>query len=193
VIRCSSRTASQQFCLLKGGLATDDALRVNPRHRLGIDAPASVVLCPMSIREISIFLARSNGEYINERVAWGDDVERATREAAEQTHSVFPNGKPAPGHRLFRVECNGVAVGVIWIGPLRPEQPTCYWVWDVVIDEAHRAQGFGRAAMLLAEQEARAAGATELGLNVVDTNTIARRLYASLGYAPTSTHMSKRL
>jgi GNAT superfamily N-acetyltransferase len=147
----------------------------------------------MSSTEITIFLARSNDEYVTERVAWGDNIERATREAAAQTDAAFPNGKPAPGHLLFHVECDNVAVGALWIGPLRPERPTHYWVWDVLIDEPHRAQGFGRAAMVLAEQEARAAGATELGMNVVDTNTVARHLYESLGYAPTSTHMSKKL
>jgi GNAT superfamily N-acetyltransferase len=147
----------------------------------------------MSNTEITAFLARSNDEYINERVAWGDSVERATREASEQTDVAFPNGKPARGHLIFHIECDGVAVGALWIGPVRPELPTHFWVWDVMIDDPHRARGFGRAAMLLAEHEARAAGATDLGLNVIDTNRVARHLYESLGYAPTSTHMAKRL
>jgi ribosomal protein S18 acetylase RimI-like enzyme len=47
--------------------------------------------------------------------------------------------------------------------------------------------------MLLAEHEARDVGATELGLNVFGSNTIARHLYESLGYAPTSIRMLKRL
>jgi ribosomal protein S18 acetylase RimI-like enzyme len=100
---------------------------------------------------------------------------------------------PPPGHLVFTVEHDDTAVGALWIGPLRPEQPTHYWVWDITIDEAHRGRGFGKETMLLAEREARSVGATELGLNVFGSNTIARHLYESLGYAPTSIRMSKSL
>jgi ribosomal protein S18 acetylase RimI-like enzyme len=47
--------------------------------------------------------------------------------------------------------------------------------------------------MLLAEDEARKRGATELGLNVFGTNAVARHLYESLGYNPTSIRMAKKL
>jgi ribosomal protein S18 acetylase RimI-like enzyme len=56
-----------------------------------------------------------------------------------------------------------------------------------------RGRGFGRAAMVLAEQEARRGGARRLGLNVFGTNTVARSLYESLGYEITELQMSKEL
>ena len=81
--------------------------------------------------------------------------------------SMLPDGVPAPGHHHYRVvDDDGVTVGSLWIGPHAPEQPEAYWVWNVEIDEAHRGRGFGRAAMVLAEHEARAHGATDIGLNV---------------------------
>ena len=47
--------------------------------------------------------------------------------------------------------------------------------------------------MLLAEHEAREAGATDLGLNVFADNTVARHLYDRLGYRAVATRMSKKL
>ncbi|HEY2127852.1 MAG TPA: hypothetical protein VGH77_11780 [Streptosporangiaceae bacterium] len=48
-------------------------------------------------------------------------------------------------------------------------------------------------SMLLAETEARARGMRSLGLNVHGSNTIARSLYASLGYHVTTQQMKKTL
>ena len=68
-----------------------------------------------------------------------------------------------------------------------------FWVWKVAVDEPHRGQGLGRAAMLLAEEVARAHGATELGLSVFGHNAAARHLYESMGYITKSVQMRKSL
>jgi ribosomal protein S18 acetylase RimI-like enzyme len=65
------------------------------------------------------------------------------------------------------------------------------WVWSVALDEEHRGRGLGRAAMLLAEDEARRRGATEIGLNVFGFNDVALGLYRSLGYESVSVQMRK--
>ncbi|WP_346426683.1 GNAT family N-acetyltransferase [Streptomyces sp. YIM 130001] len=63
----------------------------------------------------------------------------------------------------------------------------------MVIDADQRGQGFGRAAMVLGEEYARAQGAHTLGLSVFGFNTGARGLYESLGYETTSVKLHKRL
>ena len=88
----------------------------------------------------------------------------------------------------------GTAVGMLWIGPQQPaDQPGAFWVFYVRIEEVFRGQGYGRAAMELAESEARSRGASELGLNVFGHNQVARRLYESMGYIATSIRMKKDL
>lgn len=67
------------------------------------------------------------------------------------------------------------------------------WVYDVEIDPAYSGRGYGRAAMLLAEAEARSAGMTSIGLNVHGQNAVARSLYDSLGYAVMALQMKKPL
>ncbi len=147
----------------------------------------------MTDAEITEFIVASRAGYIAQRVESGDDIAVAAREADEQSAAMFPDGQPGPGHALYRVEDDGEPVGSLWIGPASPDQPDSCWIWDIVIDEAHRGRGFGKAAMLLAEDEARSKGAAELGLNVFGHNTVARRLYENLGYGTVSMRMSKPL
>ena len=67
------------------------------------------------------------------------------------------------------------------------------FIYDVEIDEAHRGKGYGRAAMELAEEQARALGIGRIELNVFGGNEVARKLYLSLGYVETSVQMGKDL
>jgi ribosomal protein S18 acetylase RimI-like enzyme len=148
----------------------------------------------MSEDEVGAFVVGAMGSYIEERIASGEQPDEARRVAKEQTGSFFPDGKPAPGHLLYRVVDDGAAdVGSLWIGPRTPGNPQAYWVWDVEIDAAHRGQGLGRVAMTLAEEAARNHGATELGLNVFGHNAVARSLYESMGYQTTAVNMRKSL
>ena len=150
-------------------------------------------LCPMAGPEIPEFLVASQADYIADRVASGEHSAVAKRIAEEQIAPLFPDGQPGPGQHLFRVEEDGESVGSLWIGLVSGDQPTTWWVWDITIDEEHRGRGLGKATMLLAEREARSHGATELGLNVFGSNTVAQHLYEQLGYRTVAVRMSKRL
>jgi ribosomal protein S18 acetylase RimI-like enzyme len=148
----------------------------------------------MNEDEVAAFVAGAESGYIDQRIASGENPDEARRIAGLQTKESFPDGRPAPGQLLFRVlDDEAAAVGSLWIGPRTPQNPAAYWVWDVEIEEAERGKGFGRAAMVLAEEAARARGATELGLNVFGHNTAARSLYESMGYQTAAINMRKPL
>ena len=87
---------------------------------------------------------------------------------------------------------DGDKVGHLWIGPRAPDDDDHWWVWDIEVDEAWRGRGLGRAAMELAEREARGRRCIEIGLTVIADNR-ARRLYESLGYREASVRMRKPL
>ena len=154
-----------------------------------------VSLRPLTDEEISEYIERQVEQYVEERVRSGERPDTARRIASGQSRALFPEGVPANGQLLFRVLGDeGTAVGMLWIGPQQPaDQPGAFWVWDVRIEEAHRGMGYGRAAMELAEAEARSRGASELGLNVFGHNQVARHLYESMGYTATSINMKKDL
>jgi ribosomal protein S18 acetylase RimI-like enzyme len=128
---------------------------------------------------------------------------QATRKAESDTASLLPDGVLTPGHEicwLRTVEAAGggepgpgTRVGRLWVAERTSHGAPILFVYDVAIDPPHRGRGYGRAAMLLAEEIARRRGLEEIGLNVFGGNTIARRLYRSLGYDERAVTMGKHL
>jgi ribosomal protein S18 acetylase RimI-like enzyme len=147
-----------------------------------------------SADDLSQFIDGQLEPYVAERVAAGENPDEARRLAESQIADLFPDGRPAPGQIVYRIiDDDGTAVGWLWVGPHTPERRHAFWVWSIEIEPAHQGRGLGRAAMGLAEEAARAQGATELGLNVFGPNTVARHLYESIGYQTRAVQMFKPL
>lgn len=125
-------------------------------------------------------------------MAGGDTLAEAEANANLSIERLFPNGSPEPGQLVGRLESSKQIVGYLWIG-IATSDPERWWVWDVMINEEFRGRGYGREAMLLAEQLARREGALTIGLNVFGHNQVARTLYSSLGYEETTVQMRKAL
>jgi ribosomal protein S18 acetylase RimI-like enzyme len=123
----------------------------------------------------------------------GQTAEFANRKSEEDHAAVLPDGLETPGHVLFVVEVDGERVGVLWLAERESGGRRVYWIYNVEIGEEHRGHGYGRAAMLLAEEEARRRGLTRIELNVFGGNDVARGLYRSLGYVENSIQMAKEL
>ncbi len=123
----------------------------------------------------------------------GTDPGAARRKAVRDMGMVLPRGLETPDHEVKVLEADGVRVGVLWVGPREIDERRVLYIWDVEIDEAHRGRGFGREAMLLAEELARSRGLGRVELNVFGGNVIARTLYQALGYGERAVHMAKDL
>jgi ribosomal protein S18 acetylase RimI-like enzyme len=156
----------------------DNALRLRPATQAEYDK-----WLPRQMAGYAELIAASGALSLDE--AW----EKARRDTARQ----FPAGLDSPGQLVFRVLAGDEPVGMLWLAVPGPDDPTMAWVYDIEIEPGHRGRGYGRAAMLLAEAEARARGMTSIGLNVHGQNTIARSLYDSLGYATMALQMKKAL
>lgn len=147
---------------------------------------------PLDPAELQVWRARSRAEYIDARVSAGDSPAEASAAADASMAQLFPGGRPGPSQLIGHVVADGERVGTLWVGPFGND-PARWWVWDVVIEESRRGRGLGRRTMVLAEELARAHGASTIGLNVFAGNAVARHLYSSLGYEETSVQMRKPL
>jgi ribosomal protein S18 acetylase RimI-like enzyme len=155
---------------------------------------ASVTVRPMTPTEFQEWQQHSISSYA-EDIAKA--TEGSTEAALERAHKVFsellPDGLDTKGTWLLTVlDESDRDVGRLWVGP-HPERVGVAYVYDIKIHEPQRHRGFGRAAMVAAEDLVRAAGIGEIGLNVFGFNEAARRLYDSLGYRVVATQMTKRL
>jgi GNAT superfamily N-acetyltransferase len=147
-----------------------------------------VRLRPLREDEIDDWVSRSREGYAREMIEHGGFPET---EAREKARDDFATHLGTAGRGVFALEddSNGARVGHLWL----TERRGALGILDVYVEERLRGRGYGRAAMLLAEDEARRRGFESINLNVFAGNAIARSLYASLGYQERSVYMSKSL
>jgi GNAT superfamily N-acetyltransferase len=100
--------------------------------------------------------------------------------------------------RVFLAERDGAVVGFICaVASARndsPDDPAPFaWIHDVFVRPAHRRQGVATALMAEVEAFARARGAKDLRLGVLDRNADARALYRGLGFRDYTRVLTRRL
>lgn len=125
----------------------------------------------------------------------GFPPDSARSKAAADMEQLFPGDRPSSEQLVFVIEADGAPVGELWLCEREADatgQP-CLFVYDVHLHEKARGHGYGKAAMLLAEDEARRRGCRRVSLNVFGRNEVARGLYRSLGYEENAVAMSKTL
>jgi ribosomal protein S18 acetylase RimI-like enzyme len=143
--------------------------------------------------EFESWLPWIRAEYARGMSEHGGLPERiASEKAAADIAGLFPDGHASPDQSVFVIEADGMRVGELWVTTRSDgTHPAALWVFHVHVEEAHRGLGYGKAAMVLAEDEARRRGLDRVSLNVFGGNRIARRLYRSLGYDEAAVVMSK--
>jgi ribosomal protein S18 acetylase RimI-like enzyme len=156
----------------------------------------SLSLRPLSDAEFETWYPAMRDGYAEDMVRdAGLEPERAAQMAATQMEQLFPGRAPSPEQLVYVVEADGERVGDLWLCDRTGKdgfQPALF-IYFVGIDSEHRGKGYGRAAMELAESEARRLGIDRIALNVFGRNEVARNLYRSLGYEENAVSMSKKL
>ena len=151
-------------------------------------------LRPMTGDEFQAWHERALESYAEDIArATGRPIEAARERAHAQDAQLLPDGQNTANTWLMRIcDDSDAAVGTLWIGP-HAERSDLAFIYDIEVDPSRRGEGFGRAAMVAAEDLVRDAGIPEIGLNVFGFNEAAQRLYASLGYRVVATQMAKRV
>lgn len=151
-------------------------------------------LRPLSNDEFESWFTRVRDGYAADMTKdAGIAPEKATAMAASQMDELFPGRAPSPEQLVYVVEADGERVGDLWVCDREDPMQHALFIYFVGIDEEHRGKGYGKAAMELAESEARRLGIDRIALSVFGRNEIARNLYRSLGYEENAIAMSKQL
>lgn len=147
----------------------------------------SVHLRPMEDDEFAAWLPQLQEEYAQDLIRdFGMSADKAKARAVAE----IDGDRPA-GHSVYVIEVEGEPVGHLWLSERRDAHEPTLSVYDVDVDERHRGRGYGRAAMLFAEEEARRRGLNRIALHVGARNDVARSLYRSLGFVENTVSMSK--
>lgn len=120
-----------------------------------------LVLHELAGEELSTYVVQVEVAYARDMHELGGvALEEARQRAHESTLELFPDGRPAAGHQLWRaVDGDGEPVGVLWLA--RREQGTAHehaWIYDIEVEPDRRGQGWGGLLMERAEEIARTGG-----------------------------------
>ena len=156
----------------------------------------TVTLVPMAEDEFEAYLEWAIPEYAADKVRSGAWTKSEALQRSEEQHrELLPQGLHTPGQFLFSVHDPRLAenVGMVWFALLRdtPGQPA--FLYQFLIDEAHRRQGYGLAALRALEAKVQGLGAGALWLHVFGHNVAARALYEKAGYEVLDLVMAKPL
>lgn len=123
--------------------------------------------------------------------SWPEDG--ALARAVEQITALLPDGLDSADQHLYTALDGDRPVGLIWFAKqVAPDGPIAF-VYDVVIQEDQRGNGYGEAMMRAIEAKVRELGLTTVRLHVFGDNEVARSLYRKLGYAEVHVTMDKHL
>jgi ribosomal protein S18 acetylase RimI-like enzyme len=150
-------------------------------------------LMPMIQSEFEAFLERTIPEYAAEHVRAGNWTEAdALEKSRKEFEDLLPLELNTPDNFLYTLYEGEEAIGIIWV-KVKPKPSKSGFIYDVFIDEKYRGKGYGKTLMLLLEEKAREMGLASLELHVFGSNTVARKLYETIGYETTNVLMSKKL
>jgi GNAT superfamily N-acetyltransferase len=156
----------------------------------------SVRLRPLREDEFPALVEEGRRQYARDMIENGGfSPDAAERKAAHDWATTLPEGLGTEDHWIFAVEEaeSGRTVGRVWFARRQVNGVDTAFLYDIHLDETVRGRGFGRQAMQLLEQEVRSRGLSTIALNVFGGNSVARALYASLGYRESYVGMRKDL
>jgi ribosomal protein S18 acetylase RimI-like enzyme len=144
--------------------------------------PAGVSCRPMRPdAEFEAWLAREVAGYAADIADSGSGPAGAAATEAARSYSTYlSDGLDTPANAIWVIEADGRPVADIWLK--YGFEPDLTYVFGVGVRPEFRGQGYGRAAMLIGEEQARVVGDHYVGLNVFGHNHVAINLYSSLGY-----------
>jgi ribosomal protein S18 acetylase RimI-like enzyme len=154
-----------------------------------------VELAPMSPPDWEAWRVAAVAAYARQmaqRGVW--PAETSLARASALFAELVPDGQESPGHVFRHITlADGSKTGALWLAAEDAPGRGTVFLWDIVIDEAHRGRGLGRAALAAAEALARWLGYERMRLHVFGDNEVARGLYRSAGYEETDVTMEKRI
>ena len=117
----------------------------------------------------------------------------AENRAAKDVDVLLPEGPATRNHFLYTVRDDALPaeVGTVWFALRDSDVGRSVWIYDIIIHETFRRQGYASRTLDLVEHKAGELGARSVELHVFGHNHGARTLYDKMGYNVTSITMTK--
>jgi RimJ/RimL family protein N-acetyltransferase len=155
-----------------------------------------VQLIPMDKANYKRFLDWAVPNYAREQVKAGTWKPEDARQLAEEAfESLLPEGLFSPDQYLNVLvdETRDRHIGFLWYGLRDGEGEKFVALYEIVIFEAYRRQGYGSESLRALEKRVKELGMNKIVLHVFGHNEPARAMYKKLGYVERNVTMAKEL
>lgn len=156
----------------------------------------TVSLIPMTQDDFAQYTSRAIEYYAEEKVKAGTwNNEKALEKSSHAYQTLLPDGLESTHHYLYAVltSDNRQKVGWLWVKFDEKHPQKEAFIYDFLIFEDNRGNGYGKAALVALDDLASKRGIRKLSLHVFAHNKKAIQLYEKLNYQPTDINMSKWL
>ena len=153
-------------------------------------------LMPMSQEIYDSYIENLLADYSQEHVKSGNwKPEEALARAREQISQLLPDGLQSKDQYLYSLydDETGENIGVLWFAVRTQGCKPEAFIYDIMIYEGHRRQGYATSALEVMEARVLELGLHKISLHVFGHNSPAVSLYEKIGYEPTNIMMSKEL
>ena len=150
-----------------------------------------VELKSMSSEAFDKYMDFTWNDYRSEVLKAGFTEEQANTATENAKKLILNDGVPNEDQRFFEVFAGEKNVGLLHIAKQGDEGG--WYIYYILINEPERGNGFGKQAMLAAENYVKSQNGKWIALNVFGFNTNARKLYESLNYETRSINMRKEI
>lgn len=150
---------------------------------------------PMTESEFQAYRQHAVKEYAQDHVQAGNwHPAEALEKAEKEFQHLLPDGVASKNQYLYALVDGqtGAKVGRIWFSVNdKTPQPTAF-IYDFLIDEKFRRQGYGRQALSVLAEKVQELGIDSVSLHVFGHNQAAIALYQGAGYEITNLIMTKK-
>ena len=151
-----------------------------------------VKLVKMQQEDFEPYLERGIREYADDHVRNGNwTVEESLERSRREFEHLLPDGVNSRDQFLYSIvyEKGENKIGWLWV-QVKDQKA---FIYDFVIDEGFRGQGFGKQALVALDEKIKSMDVQSVGLHVFGDNITAQELYKKMGYQITGIHMKKIL
>lgn len=153
-------------------------------------------LINLSEKDFSEYLENAIVNFAEDKIKAGNfSPEKALEKSRKGYDELLSDGVNTKDHHLFLIfdEVKNEKIGIIWIKLNSENDIRDVWLFDFLIFEKYRRQGFGKRSIELLEEKTRELGFDKISLHVFGHNTAAISLYRKMGFQTTNINMSKIL
>lgn len=153
-------------------------------------------LINLSERDYSEYLEDAIADFAADKIKAGNfSAEKALELSRKGYEDLLPDGVNTENHFLFSIfdEANEEKIGIVWIKLNSEKDVREIWLFDFMIFEKYRRQGFGEKSLMLLEEKTKELGFNKISLHVFGHNEPAIALYQKMGFETTNINMSKML